>query len=127
MAFTLIPASYVSTADISMSGTGTYDVAQIDGNYEFIPVEVLAICVDSNNLVGAVTCQVGTNSANYNNIMGAQILAGLNEGKAISIPLNLATEVLAGGSIIKCKVTLGLTLGTGTLKIVVNGYNKVIS
>lgn len=124
MAFTLIPNSYIS-GEISMNGTGTYDVATTAGDCEFIPTQVIAICIASTGVLSAVTASVGTNSSNYNNIMGLQVMAGLGAGKSLPLPLNVATEIIGASSAIKCKVTLGLTLGTGTMIIVVNGYNKV--
>jgi len=118
----LSPISFISE-DIPMSGIGTYDVGTTEGDCDFIPTQIIFICTDSNSVLGAVTASVGTNSSSYNNINPATALVGLLSGKQIPITINQITDIFGPSSHIKCKVSIGLTLGTGTIKAVVSGYN----
>lgn len=94
---------------------------------KFFLTDLYAICTDIDDVIlGTVVMSVGTNSPNYNNIIPAMLLTGINDADLVARlgPASVLSPIkgVAESTDIKLKVSVPLTLGEGSLRVIMAGF-----
>lgn len=116
----------VGTVTIDGKTTGVTNIYTLEGSgtLNFYPAQIVIRAVSVTGAAIKPTFSVGSNASTYDNIASGSMLNTVTSLLGItSQPQNVSTSpALAGGTVIKCNVTIGATATTYTFKIDILGY-----